>query len=281
MIKIVLKLFLLFFLQQGIFASTHKKTIAVHCSNVFGWFCKKKVSRFLINPFLSWCRFQKNPILLDQFEQPKKGYANFHDFFIRKFKDLNQSRTFDQNFKVVSACCEGLLSAIPTLLASDSFFVKSSKFYLKRFIGCDLFAKDPVSLLIFRLRVFDYHRIHMPVEAKIIKTWAIPGTLLSVQPKAFKADQNPLVENARKVLICKSKQGKLFVLVAVGALNVGSIILTAKKNQFLKKGSEIGYFAPGGSTVVLIASCADLKINNLFCNQIENSVLLGQSVASF
>ena len=48
--------------------------------------------------------------------------------------------------------------------------------------------------------------------------------------------------------------GQKLLMVAVGALCAGSIVPTYhKQRNYLTKGSEVGYFAFGGSTVALIA----------------------------
>jgi phosphatidylserine decarboxylase len=40
--------------------------------------------------------------------------------------------------------------------------------------------------------------------------------------------------------------------VAIGATAVGSIVLTVKEGQTVRKGQELGYFAFGGSTCILL-----------------------------
>jgi len=42
------------------------------------------------------------------------------------------------------------------------------------------------------------------------------------------------------------------VIVAVGAMLVGSIAWTKKQGDQVKKGEELGYFAYGGSTVIAV-----------------------------
>jgi len=45
---------------------------------------------------------------------------------------------------------------------------------------------------------------------------------------------------------------KPVLLVAVGALLVGSIVWTVKEGEQVVKGQELGYFAYGGSTVIVL-----------------------------
>lgn len=59
-------------------------------------------------------------------------------------------------------------------------------------------------------------------------------------------------ENARTVVWIDSKEFGKVAVVCVGAMLVGSIIITAKVGSELKRTDEMGYFAFGGSTLIVI-----------------------------
>lgn len=63
-------------------------------------------------------------------------------------------------------------------------------------------------------------------------------------------------ENRRTVYEFHRVEGGLFWMVAVGALMVGSVVTTAQVGEELGKGAELGYFAFGGSTLVLLLPAA-------------------------
>lgn len=59
--------------------------------------------------------------------------------------------------------------------------------------------------------------------------------------------------NKRSVLQLHTNLSQKPVLfIAVGALLVGSIVFTAQEGQKVVKGEELGYFAYGGSTVIVL-----------------------------
>lgn len=65
---------------------------------------------------------------------------------------------------------------------------------------------------------------------------------------------------------------------------VGSIVFTKKVNEEVKKGDELGYFAFGGSTIIvlfqhnIIKFDADLIANSL--KPIETLIRMGDSIGS-
>lgn len=60
--------------------------------------------------------------------------------------------------------------------------------------------------------------------------------------------------NKRSVLYMTHPSGRPVAFVAIGAMLVGSIVWTggAQKGTTVKRGQELGYFAYGGSTVVVL-----------------------------
>jgi phosphatidylserine decarboxylase len=59
-------------------------------------------------------------------------------------------------------------------------------------------------------------------------------------------------QNKRSVLALDVGAPRPVLFVAIGALLVGSIAFTVKEGQKVVKGEELGYFAYGGSTVVVL-----------------------------
>ncbi|MDB0615211.1 phosphatidylserine decarboxylase [Tenacibaculum dicentrarchi] len=72
------------------------------------------------------------------------------------------------------------------------------------------------------------------------------------------------------------------MVAPVGATMVGSIIETYTANLPVKKGDEMGYFAFGGSTIVLIVDKKNIKIDADILkntkNRIETFVKMGEKI---
>ncbi|HHI80470.1 MAG TPA: phosphatidylserine decarboxylase [Planctomycetes bacterium] len=122
----------------------------------------------------------------------------------------------------------------------------------------------------------DYHRIHAPSSGSITHFSHVPGTLFPVNPPALRAIPGLFVRNERiSLLIQDSPLGEL-ALVAVGALNVGSIHFSClpqvrtnrggkgshgplPKGPFpIQKGQDLGCFS-FGSTVLLLSKDPELE----------------------
>jgi phosphatidylserine decarboxylase len=73
-------------------------------------------------------------------------------------------------------------------------------------------------------------------------------------------------------------------VVCVGAMLVGSIIMTVKVGSKLKRTDEMGYFAFGGSTLVVIfqkdAISFDHDLLNNSDNAVETLVRVGNHIGS-
>src|SRR5438874_1599049 len=74
---------------------------------------------------------------------------------------------------------------------------------------------------------------------------------------AINEELDVLTENVRSLLLLEpttsnDKSKTKLLLIPVGALLVGSIKYTIKENHNIVKGDELGYFAYGGSTIIIL-----------------------------
>ena len=105
----------------------------------------------------------------------------------------------------------------------------------------------------FRLAPQDYHRIHVPVDGTIGSAVGLGDAYYTVNPMAVRAKEfDVYTENKRLVTRIESSLYGTVLYIAVGATMVGSIQVTVNKDDQVKKGDEFGYFAFGGSTVLLL-----------------------------
>ena len=257
------------FLQKSPIGRIILKTVDKPLTKLCGFMANSSVPfpYFNIPNFLKECQKEGCPINLEQFQAPENGYKNLQALFTRKFRE--GLRPFLGGETAFNAPAEGMLSIIKDVNVSDSFYVKNKKFTIEKFLDSQRIyepftkkwglQKSP-SILIFRLRIGDYHRFHMPIDGKIIEEHEVSGALRSVRPFAFTDDMNPFVENYRRVFLCQDKKGQNFALVAVGAFCVSSVERTAAINQDLKKGDEVGLFKMG-STIVVITEQEYLNFN--------------------
>lgn len=142
----------------------------------------------------------------------------------------------------------------------------------------------------FYLSPKDYHRYHAPISFNVKKLIHVPGKLYPVNFTYLKKEEDLFIKNERVVLECE-KDGKIFYLVYVGALNVGDMVFTFEskvetnkdsselkcyeyENLSIKKGDCMGYFKMG-STVLMIWEKDMVELKNL----VNHKVSFGNIVA--
>lgn len=93
-------------------------------------------------------------------------------------------------------------------------------------------------------------------------------------------------DNHRSITTVKSHHGFNYAVVSIGALLVGSIVMTnAEKDKQLEKGEEMGYFQYGGSTVIAVFPKdtvqwdADLLANSE--KSVETLVQMGERIGAY
>lgn len=177
-------------------------------------------------------------------------FTSFNDFFYRKLKP--GARPIGEG--LVSPG-DGKLLAFARASEVGKFYVKGSTFTLDRFLANEKlatrFANGP--LLILRLAPNDYHRYHFPWAGTTTASQKISGWYYSVSPYAVLENFGRVFcENKREYTLLDTPDRGQMVLSPVGATMVGSIKSTYRAWEDVQKGAEMGYFAFGGSTVVML-----------------------------
>lgn len=219
-------------------------------------------------------------INIEEAEKPISAFTTFNDFFYRKLKP--SARPIENGF---TSPGDGKMLAFESIADIHDFFIKGRKFTLKEFLGNEELAekhKDS-SLIILRLAPNDYHRYHFPYDGTPSEMTKIKGDYFSVSPYALASNFTKVFcENKREYCILSSEEKGEIIVAPVGATMVGTIIETYKPNSKIKKGDEMGYFAFGGSTIVLLVNkdklTIDADIINNTKNRIETFVKMGEKI---
>jgi len=209
-------------------------------------------------------------------------FQSFNDFFYRELKA--GARKIGEG--LVSAG-DGRVLAFEKVSEVNSFYVKGNEFTLKAFLNDDalLTKHENSSMIIVRLAPNDYHRYHFPFKGIASESKKIEGSYYSVSPIALQNNFTKVFCKNKKEICTLTTDGYGEILVIpVGATMVGSLNTTFEANTLVEKGQEMGYFAFGGSTVVLIFDSkhfkidADLLLNTK--NNIETYLHMGDQLAS-
>lgn len=244
-------------------------------SEFYGKKMNKTSSIKKINDFVAQLHINMN-----ESEKTVEEFTSFNDFFYRKLKA--NARLLENGFVSPG---DGKLLAFENIQDIHKFFIKGRKFTLKEFLGNAELAEGykNSSLLILRLAPNDYHRYHFPCDGTPSAITKIKGNYFSVSPYALVSNfTRVFCENKREFCVLTSEEKGNIIIAPVGATMVGSIIETYIPNQGVKKGDEMGYFAFGGSTIVVLVDKNKLKIDSDILkntqNKIETFVKMGEKI---
>ena len=207
-------------------------------------------------------------------------FTSFNDFFYRKLK----SGTREIQDGLVSPG-DGRVLAFEKASEVNSFYVKGRAFTLKEFIKDDALAEayKDASMVILRLAPNDYHRYHFPYDGIPSKSKDISGSYYSVSPIALAANFTEVFcENRKDICTLSTANEGDILIIPVGATMVGSLNSTYTPEKQVEKGDEMGYFAFGGSTVVLLFDAASFKLDDDLIentkNDLETYIKMGEKI---
>ncbi|CDK29517.1 unnamed protein product [Kuraishia capsulata CBS 1993] len=213
-------------------------------------------------------------------------FKTFNEFFYRKLKPGARPLEGENNPGIVTSCADCRFCAFDTITSATSVWVKGRDFTIKKLFGGhyqDLVGSyENGSMCVFRLAPQDYHRFHCPVDGIVGEAKYIEGEYFTVNPMAIRSDLDVYGENVRVLLPIYSDKFGTVMMVCVGAMLVGSTIITAEKDQYVKRGEELGYFKFGGSTVLLLFQSdqvvfdSDLTENSK--KAVESLIRVGMSI---
>lgn len=229
-------------------------------------------------------------------EENPFAYPSFNDFFIRHIKPA--LRPIAKGGNTIISPADGSITEFGSI--ENGRLLQAKKHYYKLI---DLLGGDQEEAKFFHQGLFatfylaphNYHRVHMPLDGKLLKTIYVPGRLFSVNNKTAQYVSNLYTKNERLITIFDTAAGRMAVIL-VGAMIVGHIQPTWVTSPalpyrdekmiiheypdpiYLKKGQELGYFKLG-STVLIIFE--QNRIN--FENQLEKTLLIkmGEPIAHF
>lgn len=224
-------------------------------SQMAGWWYARPASRDLIEPFIK--RYGIDP---KEFLESPGSFTSFNDFFIRKLKSA--ARPFSHSPGILPA--DARYTFFDNVDLASPFSLKGEKFNLPKLFQDDSLAAafSGGTLVIGRICPSDYHRFHFPADGIFeAPPRLINGPLYSVNPLALRRNLSILWENKRVISILDTPAFGKVAYLEIGATSVGSIIQTHDALLPFKKGDEKGYFAFGGSCLVLLFEKGRLSLS--------------------
>jgi phosphatidylserine decarboxylase len=231
--------------------------------------------------------------------EPSPGhYPDFNSFFTRPLKPGARPQPGEPG--MITSPVDGRISQIGPISDGRLIQAKGRDFSLVDLLGGDerragVFQEGGFATLYLSPR--DYHRVHMPCDARLVETVYIPGRLFSVAPHTTRTIPGLFTRNERLAALFETPAGPI-AMVLVGAIFVAcmetvweGVILPAGTGvrvrsypredgvQWkLRRGDEMGRFNMG-STVILLHGPGQAEWNpELSASQ---SICIGQILGRF
>lgn len=237
-------------------------------SDLYGWWQKSPLSRRKVKKFMKEYNISVEDCTLQTF-------PNFNAFFTRQRKAV-EDRTAPHELPAVA---DSKLSVLP-IGASNRFTVKGVDYTVAELLEDEALAKryEGGLCLIFRLAPDDYHRYSFPDKGTAEDTREIKGVLHTVNPIA--GSMGVYRRNTRHYTVLHTEHFGEMIQMEVGAMLVGKICNHGHRS--FRKLEEKGYFAYGGSTVILLCRKGQVAIDRDILDHsakgIETKVSLGERI---
>ena len=245
-----------------------KKHYTAIISRTFGNFASKRFPR----PFQRLINHGYVKLMgldMSEFKNPS-DYLTLNELFTRAFvttRDIN----VDKNIMISPV--DALVTDYGEIKEGKAYQIKGMEYDIAELFGSyhkdASTAVDGGEFVNLYLSPKDYHRYHAPDRLTVKSITHIPGKLYPVNFPLLRNKKDLFIENERVIIECLDKRGKTFVMVLVGALNVGKMVITfeekiqtnskireprhyAYENVTLEKGELFGWFEMG-STILLFS----------------------------
>ncbi len=238
-----------------------------------------------IKAFIDFHQLNMDEVLL-----PFEAFKTFNAFFYRKLKPGTRPCAEPNDSRIVVSPSDCRSVVFNTISHATEIWVKGQNFSMKRLLGgaypddAPLFAGGAMG--IFRLAPQDYHRFHVSVDGIMGEPRTISGQYYTVNPMAIRSGLDVYGENARVLVPIDTKEFGRVMVVCVGAMMVGSTVITAKTGCTVKRTDELGYFAfgrspkciplradlLGGSTIILLFQPGKLVFDDDLVYNSERSI---------
>lgn len=214
-----------------------------------------------IQGFVNFHQLDMTEVLL-----PLEQFKNFNEFFYRALKPDARPCSAPDNPRIIVSPADCRSVVFNKIDEATRIWVKGREFSMERLLG-NAYPEDAKryvngALGIFRLAPQDYHRFHIPVDGVMGTPKTIEGEYYTVNPMAIRSALDVYGENVRVVVPIDSVTHGRVMVICVGAMMVGSTVITRKPGDNVKRAEELGYFKFGGSTILCLFEPGVMKFDD-------------------
>lgn len=245
-------------MREKIYQSMIELTNGRWSSSIIQSFSQSKISRTVIPSYIKYFN-----ITLQDVSRPINEFSTLHDFFIRKV--TKESRPIHDEVSSIISPVDATIEIVGDITKDGTFFVKNKSYTLENLLGSAEIASqfENGKYIVLYLSPAEYHRIHAPVDGKVIRQYILGKKSYPVNKWGLQYGKEAISGNYRLLTEIQMPNNKHCFHIKVGAMFVNSIELT-NTSKVWKKGEEVGYFSFGSTVVMLfeensIAISANVK----------------------
>jgi len=224
-------------------------------ARVWGEFLDTPASAAGIETFASDPEFS-----VDDYAAGPSGWLTFNQFFAREIKPGKRPVADPDDDRVIVSPADSVLIGAFPIGENAAVTVKGVEWRIAQLLDGSPYADEFANGIYAHsfLATSDYHRYHVPVGGVVREVRNVhgrvfldvirndDGTLSTQKGDTFQFNQE------RGLVVIDSPEAGLVALVPVGMSLISSVNLTPEVGAELRKGDELGYFAFGGSDIVML-----------------------------
>lgn len=248
------------------------------------------------NTFIGWFARRYQVDMSQAAEPDLQAYACFNDFFTRALKP--EARPLASGSNTIVSPADGQVSQAGPVEDGRLLQAKGRFYSVQTLLGGSASLAEEFqggNFATIYLSPRDYHRVHMPLGARLRETIYVPGQLFSVNRLTSERVPNLFARNERLVCVFDTDQGPM-ALVLVGAMIVAGIdtvwagqaapashgLLSTSYGDHtppveLAAGAEMGRFRLGSTVIALFGPGMSQLSDKLSAGQ---SVYMGEPIGT-
>jgi len=201
----------------------------------------------------------------DYYKAPS-GWLTYNQFMARQVKPGKRPVTDRCNDEIIVSPTDSLYLGKWPIRDDATLTVKGDTYNINDLLADSRYQKKFKGGVFTHcyLSVNDYHRFHTPVGGTVVETKIIAGRTWTNEIEKFWRkevvdDIGFQFNQTRGYIILKTKSIGFVAVVPVGMGFVSSVNITAEAGSKLDKGDEFGFFAYGGSDIIMLFEADRIK----------------------
>lgn len=191
-------------------------------------------------------------IHIDDFVVPEGGFTNFSNYFLRTLEPGARPLAGAGDPSVLVSPADGSAFRIFTDNIDTNFEVKRDVLNIRQALNDSPYAEGFIGgdILNILLWFTDYHHYHAPVSGEIVFIGEYGGSYnYDFRHVDWYQD---LARHKRLCYVIETEAFGNVAMIPVGFWGVGSCINYCSTGDHIDKGQELGHFAYGGSSILLV-----------------------------